>query len=689
MSKALYLTSMEARAGKAVVALGVLELLARSVERIAVFRPIVASSAEPDQLIELLRTRYDLELESKDCYGYSYQEFFQGTLGGGHARAVADLIKRGTELRAQFDFVLFIGTDFTGPSPATELALNAELAVNLAAPVLNVVSGHGKTLPALLSADAESRRLLIDAGCAVAATVLNRVSADVLDQSRTSTRDAQTPVYVMPDIPVLSALTVAEVVDALDATVLLGSGEPMQREVDTYLAGTGYLQTVLPRLTSGTLLVASGDRTDLAVGVAALAMTPTVPTPCGLVLTCGIEPGDAAMSVLAASGIPVALVGLDSAAALHALEGLRGEIRADSRRKIAAALGQFALSIDAVELAARIKVTKSPVVTPAMFASVLLGRARAELRTIVLPESADERVLRAAEELLHLEAVRLLLLGDPVSVRQRADRLGLALRECEVTDPATSPLRTQFAEGYAKMRAHKGVTVASAYDVMADPSYFATMLVHDGLVDGMVSGAAHTTAETIRPALEILKTATGVSLVSSAFFMCLPKQLLVFADCAVNPNPTAEQLAEIAGCTADTAAMFGIDARLAFVSYASGDSASGVDVEKVRTAVTLLGRRRPELDVVGPIQYDAAIEPAVAAAKMPGNRSAGRATVLIFPDLNTGNTAYKAVQRSAGAVAIGPVLQGLRRPVNDLSRGCTVDDIVATVLITAIQAGRS
>jgi phosphate acetyltransferase len=688
MSKALYVTSMEALAGKAVVALGVLELLARTVERIAVFRPIIASSASEDPLIALLRTRYDLELGERSSYGYDYREFFQAPTASARSRLVAELIEKGAGLSAQFDFVLYIGTDFTGPAPATELALNAELAVNLAAPVLNVVSGYGRQLPALLSASAESRRLLVDAGCVVAATVLNRVSPDLMMDSRSWSADATSaPVYPLPDIPVLSALTVDEVVDALDATVLLGTGEAMQREVDGYLVGSGYLQTVLPRLQSGTLLVVSGDRTDLAMGVAALAMTPAVPAPCGVILTCGIVPGEIAMSALAAAGFPVAASDLDSAAVLHRLEGVRGEIRAGSRRKIAAALGQFALSIDADELAGRIAVTESPVVTPAMFASVLLSRARADLRTVVLPEGDDERVLRAADELCHLEAVRLVVLGDPDAVRQRAERLGLDLSNLEVVDPVSSRRRNEFAETYAQLRAHKGVTVDAAHDVMADPCYFATMLVHAGIVDGMVSGAAHTTAQTIRPALEILKTAAGVSLVSSAFFMCLPKRLLVFADCAVNPNPTAEQLAEIGASTADTAAMFGIEARVAFVSYSTGESGSGVDVEKVRTAVQLIGSRRPDLEVVGPIQYDAAVEPAVAAAKMPGNASAGRATVLIFPDLNTGNTAYKAVQRSAGGVAIGPVLQGLRRPVNDLSRGCTVDDIVDTVLITAVQAG--
>jgi phosphate acetyltransferase len=256
----------------------------------------------------------------------------------------------------------------------------------------------------------------------------------------------------------------------------------------------------------------------------------------------------------------------------------------------------------------------------------------------------------------------------------------------DVLDPETSPLREEFAALYAELRAHKNVTLEQAFDTVVDPSYFGTLLVHTGRVDGMVSGAAHTTAHTIRPALEIIRTSPETPLASSAFLMCLPDRVLVFADCAVNPDPMAEQLADIALSSAETARAFGIEPRVALVSYSTGESGSGSDVDKVRAATDLVARRAPDLPLAGPIQYDAAVDPDVGRAKMPDNPVAGNATVLVFPDLNTGNTTYKAVQRSANAVAIGPVLQGLRRPVNDLSRGCSVPDIINTVAITAIQA---
>lgn len=686
MSDTLYVTSMQARSGKAVVALGLMEMLVGQVDRIAVFRPVIADSAEPDPLIELLRERYQLEIAYEDAYAFTYSDAARVEHEGGTSRLIAQVLDRFSRLRDKFEFVLCIGTDYTGPTAATELALNAEFAVNLGTPVVNVVSGFGKDADSLAIASRNSQQLLLDHGCALVATVLNRVDAAVVDDVRPALSAQPAPVYLLPDLPVLAALTVDEVVTALGATLLAGAGAPMHREVEAYLAGSGYLQTMLPRLVNGTLLVASGDRADLAVAMGAATISPGLPTPSGIVLTCGIRLDAATLALLEPSGIPVAAVELDTYAALHLLESVRGEIRPGSRRKIAAALGEFAACVDVEDLTRRIMITRSGVVTPLMFSAGLLERARSDRRSIVLPEADDDRVLRAAEELVHRGAASLTLLGDPAVVAARIDKLGLHLADTTVIDPITSPLRHEFAAAYAALRAHKGVTTAAAWDQLGDSTYFATMLVATGRVDGMVSGATHTTSQTIRPALQIMKAAAGPSLVSSAFFMCLPHRVLVFADCAVNPDPTAEQLAEIAIRTAETAAAFGIDPVVALISYSTGSSGAGAGVEKVRAAATLVAQLRPDLPLVGPIQYDAAIDPSVAASKLPGNTVAGYANVIIFPDLNTGNATYKAVQRSTNAIAIGPVLQGLPRAVNDLSRGCTVDDIVNTVAITVIQA---
>jgi phosphate acetyltransferase len=316
----------------------------------------------------------------------------------------------------------------------------------------------------------------------------------------------------------------------------------------------------------------------------------------------------------------------------------------------------------------------------------LLNRARSDRKHIVLPEGNDDRILKAAGRLLQRKVTDLTILGDETQIRSRAAELGVDLSQAVVLDPQTSELCDQFAQQYAALRSHKGITVEQARETIHDVSYFGTMLVHNNMVDGMVSGARHTTAHTIRPAFEIIKTTEGVSTVSSIFLMCLADEVLAYGDCAIVPDPTAEQLADIAISSARTAAQFGITPRVAMLSYSTGTSGTGADVEKVRKATELVRSRDPGLLVEGPIQYDAAVEPSVAATKMPDSLVAGHATVLIFPDLNTGNNTYKAVQRSAGAIAIGPVLQGLNKPVNDLSRGALVEDIVNTVAITAIQA---
>jgi phosphate acetyltransferase len=325
-----------------------------------------------------------------------------------------------------------------------------------------------------------------------------------------------------------------------------------------------------------------------------------------------------------------------------------------------------------------------------MFEYELLEKARKHKQHIVLPEGEEERILRAAETLLRREVVEITLLGDEKIIGERIAQLGLKMETVKIIDPKASSLLEEYVETYYDLRKHKGITMENAHDVMCDVNFFGTMMVYKDHADGVVSGSVHSTAATVRPAFEIIKTKPGFSIVSSVFFMCLENRVLVYGDCAVNPNPNAKQLAEIAMSSAQTARTFGIEPVVAMLSYSSGESGKGEDVELVREATKIakeLARNSdPELKLDGPIQYDAAVDPSVARTKMPDSEVAGKATVFIFPDLNTGNNTYNAVQRSAGAVAIGPVLQGLKRPVNDLSRGCTIPDIVNTVAITAIQA---
>jgi phosphate acetyltransferase len=443
-------------------------------------------------------------------------------------------------------------------------------------------------------------------------------------------------------------------------------------------------------------VIVPGDRPDIVVASFASTMSPSFPGVAGIVLTAGYPLSLSVRRLLESAPFPVLETPERTYRVASAVHDVRPVIGPGSERKVATALGVFEASVDGDELAARLAVERPARVTPVMFEYELAERARSDRRHIVLPEGEDDRVLRAADILLRRGVVDITLLGDVDEITARANALGLDLygpqasgsflSSVAIVDPAKSPLRSEYASRYFELRKHKGITEDFALDKVADVSYFGTMMVAAGAADGMVSGAVHTTGDTIRPAFEIIKARKDVSVVSSVFFMCLTDRVLVYGDCAVNPSPNPEELADIAISSSETAATFGVDPRVAMLSYSTGESGKGADVDAVREATTRARERRPDLKVEGPIQYDAAVDPGVASLKMPDSEVAGQATVLIFPDLESGNVAYKAVQRSANAVAIGPVLQGLNKPVNDLSRGCTVTDIVNTVAITAIQA---
>jgi phosphate acetyltransferase len=434
--------------------------------------------------------------------------------------------------------------------------------------------------------------------------------------------------------------------------------------------------------------VIPADRSEVLLAALLANASGTFPSISGIVLNGGFELPEAITRLIDGLGstLPIITTDLGTYDTAVRVMNTRGRLAADSQRRYDTALALFEKHVDTRELLAAFGVARATVVTPLMFEYQLVERARSQRKRIVLPEGDDDRVLRAAARVLARGIADLTILGEEIEVRNRAIELGIDIRDAQVLSPFDAVTVQRFAEEYARLRAHKGVTHGQAADTVTDVSYFGTMMVHLGLADGMVSGAAHTTAHTIRPAFEIIKTAPGVSVVSSVFLMALADRVLVYGDCAVIPDPTSEQLADIAISSAATATQFGIEPRVAMLSYSTGESGSGADVEKVRAATALVRERAPALLVEGPIQYDAAADVAVAAAKMPGSEVAGRATVFVFPDLNTGNNTYKAVQRSAGAVAIGPVLQGLNKPINDLSRGALVEDIVNTIAITAIQA---
>ena len=691
MARSVYVTAMEPGSGKSAVVLGLTEVLSRNAARLAFYRPFVATADAPDTAIELIRHRYRLP-DKRVQYALTVDDL-HNLDGRDDYDALLKRILNGFHTLADADVVVIEGSDFTEASMAVELDLNIDAASHLGSPVLLVVSGRRRTPEQVLDAAHQGLNTLAERGCTRLGVICNRVRPELVEPIRAGLDQASggLPGAVMPEVPSLAAPTMAEVAARLGAEHLarpVGVGATAPREVTRVTVGAMGLPLFLSRFREGDLVITPGDRADIVAGTLAAHLSGTYPAVAGLVLTGGIVDDSVRRLVagLGDAGVPVLAVQSDTYETVSTVGSVRGAIGPNSERKIATAIRQFEDHVDHQLLRERLAVARPTRVTPLMFEQTLLERARSDRRHIVLPEGRDDRVLAAAEQLLLRGVAELTVLGDPDEVHARATALGLGLPGVTVIDPSTSAHRERFAEVYTELRKHKGVAPMQAYDMMADVSYFGTMMIHQGLADGMVSGAAHTTAHTIRPAFEFIRTGPGVSLVSSAFLMCLADRVLVYADCAVVPKPDAGQLADIAVSAAATATLFGIEPRVAMLSYSTGQSGSGSDVDKVREATALVRERQPDLPVEGPIQYDAAIDPDVARTKLPDSAVAGRATVFVFPDLNTGNNTYKAVQRSAGAVAIGPVLQGLAKPVNDLSRGALVADIVNTVAITAIQA---
>ncbi|WP_054812374.1 phosphate acetyltransferase [Nocardia arizonensis] len=679
----VYIASPEGDTGKSTVALGVLQMLCASTARVGVFRPITRSTDEPDYILELLLEHSTADIDYVQAIGVTYEQV--------HAdpdAAISEIVMRFHDVAKACDAVVVIGSDYTDVASPSELRYNARIAVNLGAAVLLVVRGAGRgpaevqQLAELCAAELQQEHAQLTA------IVANRCAPTDLDEIRSVLGGFAVPVWALPEVPLLIAPTMAELCQAVDGEMYSGDPELLQREALQIMVGGMTAEHILERLSDGMVVIAPGDRSDVLLSVVNAHEAAGFPSLSGIVMNGGLLPHPAVARLMEGlkPRLPILTTRFGTYDTASAAYRTRGRMSAGNPRKVNTALALMEQYVDAPELLRRIEVPRTSIVTPQMFEYQLIEWAREDRKRIVLPEGGDDRVLRAAGRVLQRRIADLVILGDETSVRARAAELGVDIGGAEVLSPATSGHLDDFAAEYAELRKHKGMTLERARETVSDISYFGTMMVHRGIADGMVSGAAHTTAHTIRPSLEIIKTVPGVSTVSSVFLMCLADRVLAYGDCAVVPDPTSEQLADIAISSACTAARFGIEPRVAMLSYSTGESGSGADVDKVRVATELVRERAPELPVEGPIQYDAAIEPTVATTKLPDSEVAGRATVFVFPDLNTGNNTYKAVQRSAGAIAIGPVLQGLRKPVNDLSRGALVADIVNTVAITAIQA---
>lgn len=690
--QSLYIAGAGSGSGKSVVVLGFMELLSAVNRQVGFFRPIVRHRVEEDNLTALIRSRYNLPFAPEMLYGCTAETANQLVAGGHYDELLKLILNKFKMLEERCDLVVCAGTDYDGAVPSLEFDFNADLANNLGCMIVAVVKGFNRSMEDTLSAVQMAHESLLDRRGDLLATVVNGVAAEDLDVMKARARSvlpADELVYVLPAMTALSMPTVGEVRKALGAECLCGEGDALTQAVTNYKIAAMEIPDFLNYIEDGCLIITPGDRSDIILASLLADVSASFPRVSGLLLTGGLRPAENVQRLvegLRRTKVSILQVPTDTFTTAMHVNRVEAVILPGDDRKIAAALGVFETNVDLAELGERVALHTSARKTPLMFEYELIRRAKSQRRHIVLPEGTDERILQAAEILTLRDVVDLTLLGKPDKIKRRINELGLKLDGIPIVDPVTSPDRERYARTYFELRRHKGISEQLAFDVMEDVSYFGTAMVYHGDAHGMVSGAIHTTQHTIRPSFEMVKTRPDVLLVSSVFFMCLADRVLVYGDCAVNPSPNAEQLADIAITSAGTAAAFGIEPRIAMLSYSTGESGKGAEVEKVREAVRIARERRPDLKLEGPIQYDAAVDASVARSKMPGSEVAGQATVFIFPDLNTGNNTYKAVQRSANAVAIGPVLQGLNKPVNDLSRGCTVPDIVNTVAITAIQA---
>lgn len=698
MLKSIYITTSRARSGKSAIVLGVMALLLRDLRKVGFFRPIINPPEEGkrDHDINLVLSHFYLGLRYEETYGYTMKEAKRLINSGKQSELMEGILNKYNQLVEKCDFVLCEGTDYTEGNEAFEFDLNSEISANLGCPALVVLNGHDATVEEIMSQGQLTIETLKDKGADIFGAIVNRANPEDVETLYTSLRGnvrmTECPeclFYVIPEVDALALPTMADVQKWIGAEVLHGR-EAMDNQIDNYAVAAMQICNFLNYIKKGSLVITPGDRSDIILSCMATRHSSSFPDIAGILLTGGILPTDNVLRLIDGwTGVPVPILLIKDATypATMVLNRLYGKIDPEDTKRIASALGTFEASVDTQELRERLIRRKSVRVTPRMFEFSLIQKAKKNRQHIVLPEGTGSRILKATDILLRRDVCDLTLLGRRDEIEEKAAKLGLSLAGANIVEPEKSSAFDRYAECYYEIRKKKGVTPERAWDMVADNTVFGTMMIHMGDADGMVSGSVNTTANTITPALRIIKTKPGAAIVSSVFLMCLKDRVLAFGDCAINTNPTAEQLAEIAISSAETAKIFGIEPRVAMLSYSTGTSGKGVDVDKVVEARAIAKEKRPDLLIAGPIQYDAAIDQSVAKTKLPDSKVAGRATVFIFPDLNTGNNTYKAVQRASDqVVAIGPVLQGLAKPVNDLSRGCTVPDIVNTVAITAVQA---
>lgn len=693
VNKGLYIATIEPRSGKSLLSLGLMDALLSRMAKVAYYRPIITEGKKSkiDSHLQLILQTFNLKVDYENAYSYTKQKMIQLVNLGKKGEVIDTIMNDYKKLEEEYDFVLVEGSDFEDEVSVFEFEINLQIAKNLGLPVLINASGDNSIEDSIQNLELAYKSFL-GKEIGVMAIVINKIqeknrSKFIKGIQKFCADEVQ--ILAIPVNELLSNPSVREVVEALNGKVLFGE-HLLDGIVGSFSVGAMQLHNYLTHIGQNNLVITPGDRADIIIGVLQAHKSASYPRMVGIILTGGLIPEESILKLIEGLDdiIPIISVEENTFKAANKIGRINCKIRPDETTKIQLSLETFYKYVDSDLLIENVTNFTSKGITPKMFQYNLLKKARKVRKHIVLPESEDLRILEATDRLIAADVVDITLLGKKETIEKSLIKSGILLPLDKVTiiDPVNSVYYADFVETFYELRKHKNVNHDIAKDLMSDVSYFGTMMVFKGLADGMVSGAIHTTQHTIRPALQIIKTKKGISIVSSVFFMCLEDRISVFGDCAINPNPTAEELAQIAISSAESSQAFGIEPKIAMLSYSSGSSGIGEDVERVRKATELVKTLRPDLQIEGPIQYDAAVDMTVGKSKMPDSLVAGQANVLIFPDLNTGNNTYKAVQRETGAVAIGPMLQGLNKPVNDLSRGCTVEDVYNTIIITAIQA---
>lgn len=694
MNKAIYIATSEESSGKSIITLGLMSMLIGRTAKVGYFRPIVEDFEEGkmDNHIETVISHFGLDISFQDAYAITKSKLIKKKNQGKIGEVIDLIIEKYKRLEERFDFVLVEGTSFMGEGTVIEMDMNVLIAKNLGIPTIIVGSGVGKTLEEFLDSLYLAYNSFKIKDVDVLAVIANKVQPENVELVTEHLKKSLPEGIMVNSIPIILSLnnpTIQEIVEELNAKVLFGESF-LNNQIGSFSVGAMQLRNYLLNLKENGLVITPGDRADIILGALQANESVNYPAISGIVLTGNIIPEDSILKLIEGLSTIVPIISVEGGTynITNKIGSIKPKIYANNKQKILTSINTFENYVDLDNLTERFIKFEAEGMTPKMFQYNMVKRAKKHRKHIVLPEGNDDRIIVAASRLLAMDVVDITIIGDNKQIENRVLELGLAFdfSNVNIVNPRLDPHYEDYVNTYYELRKAKKMTLEIARDLMEDGAYFGTMMVYKNHADGMVSGAAHTTQHTILPALQFIKTKPNCSIVSSVFFMCLEDRVSIFGDCAINPNPTAEQLAEIAISSAESSLAFGIEPKIAMLSYSSGSSGKGDEVDKVRAATEIVRQKRPDLKIEGPIQYDAAVDPEVGQSKMPNSEVAGHASVLIFPDLNTGNNTYKAVQRETGALAIGPMLQGLNKPVNDLSRGCTVDDIINTVVITAIQA---